>query len=391
MLREAEAGELSDHWPVSVTLCWTAPEAIVEEVEPARWTTAQAEPARRSATDESIIRAAKGTSAEHATSLATSGGRSPSCTSRSLYAPLLSAERLAECRELSGMAAALAGHRRAQGRPVLPVRPRATLGRCAVVGSSGALLWERRGAEIDNHDVILRLNKAPVRTFEASVGSSTTVRLVNAPQSQAWANELRATSKAAAPRADAPNADRAQPPVKVRSPDTARLPAAVQPGELLLLSTSTDAWVPLAPAVLGVARLNRTYRKRCVAPWFTEEDQAAHRRRHHNLLTPTFGFEAVVHALHACDTLDAYGFYIPPSELEGNADDGAEAHALASAPSPSGPFRYHYWETHTRDPAADKPSKPWTYKSHNYEIESARLRHMASHGCVLRLHMPGEE
>ena len=399
VLREAEAGELSDHWPLRVTLCWTAPVAVwtapgatVEELEPARWTTAEAEPAPRSATVESVVvRAAKDAPAEHAItgSLATSGGRSPSCTSRSLYAPLLSAERLAECRELSGMAAALAGHRRAHGRPEL--RPRATLGRCAVVGSSGALLWERRGAEIDNHDVILRLNKAPVRTFEASVGSSTTVRLMNAPQSQAWAQELRATSEAAAPRADAANTDTAQPPDTVRLPEMARLPEAVQPGELLLLSTSTDAWVPLAPAVLGVARLNRTYRKRCVAPWFTEEDQAAHRRRHHNRLTPTFGFEAVVHALHACDTIDAYGFYIPPSELEGNDDDGAEARALASAPSPSGPFRYHYWEAHTRDPAADKPSKPWTYKSHNYEIEGARLRHMASHGCVLRLHMPGEE
>jgi len=267
------------------------------------------------------------------------------------------------------MAASLAKHRRAHGGP--EVAPHATLGRCAVVGSSGALLWERRGPEIDEHDVIIRLNKAPVRSFEASVGSSTTVRLVNAPQSQAWAKELHAT------------------PAESASTAAVLLPEGVQTGELIVLSTATDAWAPLAPAVLSVARLNRTYRKRCVAPFFTDDDQAAHRRHHRNLLTPTFGFEAIVHALHACDSLDAFGFFIPQNELEGAAGDGAEERAAAGAPSPSGPFRYHYWEAHTRDPAADKPSKPWTYKSHNYEVESARLRHMATHGCVLRLHLPG--
>ena len=52
-------------------------------------------------------------------------------------------------------------------------------GTCAVVGSSGVLLRDRFGAEIDAHDVVLRFNNAPTAGFEAIVGSRTTLRLLN--------------------------------------------------------------------------------------------------------------------------------------------------------------------------------------------------------------------
>ena len=57
--------------------------------------------------------------------------------------------------------------------------PNASFTSCAVVGSSGSLLSDRHGQEIDQHDAVIRFNTAPVRGFEPVVGSRTTVRLVN--------------------------------------------------------------------------------------------------------------------------------------------------------------------------------------------------------------------
>ena len=50
---------------------------------------------------------------------------------------------------------------------------------CALVGSSGSLLYDRFGAEIDSADLIIRFNNAPTIGFERVVGSRTDVRLLN--------------------------------------------------------------------------------------------------------------------------------------------------------------------------------------------------------------------
>ncbi|XP_055968166.1 CMP-N-acetylneuraminate-beta-galactosamide-alpha-2,3-sialyltransferase 1 isoform X2 [Sorex fumeus] len=46
--------------------------------------------------------------------------------------------------------------------------------RCAVVGNSGNLRDSWYGAQIDNHDFVFRMNKAPTAGFEDHVGSKTT-------------------------------------------------------------------------------------------------------------------------------------------------------------------------------------------------------------------------
>lgn len=53
------------------------------------------------------------------------------------------------------------------------------LGRCAVVSSAGSIKDSHLGAEIDNHDAVLRFNGAPTKGFQVDVGNKTTIRLVN--------------------------------------------------------------------------------------------------------------------------------------------------------------------------------------------------------------------
>mmetsp|Transcript_32183 Transcript_32183/g.91312 ORF Transcript_32183/g.91312 Transcript_32183/m.91312 type:complete len:486 (+) Transcript_32183:128-1585(+) len=50
---------------------------------------------------------------------------------------------------------------------------------CAVVGSGGSLTGAKQGKDIDRHDVVLRVNEAPVAGYERDVGRSTEMRLLN--------------------------------------------------------------------------------------------------------------------------------------------------------------------------------------------------------------------
>lgn len=97
-----------------------------------------------------------------------------------------------------------AGHLRAVGEDLsyrgaavppgsLPAAPRDVLrgrrwGSCALVGNSGALLRARHGRAIDAADVVVRLNQAPTRGYEAHVGRKTTARLLNRAWTLGYAN-----------------------------------------------------------------------------------------------------------------------------------------------------------------------------------------------------------
>ena len=59
--------------------------------------------------------------------------------------------------------------------------------RCAVVGNSGLLKANKYGTAIDSHQVVVRINHAPVKDFEAHVGSKTTARVLNLLWSERYA------------------------------------------------------------------------------------------------------------------------------------------------------------------------------------------------------------
>ncbi|XP_016807977.2 CMP-N-acetylneuraminate-beta-1,4-galactoside alpha-2,3-sialyltransferase isoform X12 [Pan troglodytes] len=49
--------------------------------------------------------------------------------------------------------------------------------RCIIVGNGGVLANKSLGSRIDNYDIVVRLNSAPVKGFEKDVGSKTTLRI----------------------------------------------------------------------------------------------------------------------------------------------------------------------------------------------------------------------
>ncbi|CAN9499817.1 unnamed protein product [Ophioblennius macclurei] len=66
--------------------------------------------------------------------------------------------------------------------------------RCVVVGSGGVLHGSHLGAHIDQYDIIIRLNNAPVAGFERDAGSHTTIRLIYPEGAPHSANEYKKTS-----------------------------------------------------------------------------------------------------------------------------------------------------------------------------------------------------
>lgn len=59
-------------------------------------------------------------------------------------------------------------------------------GSCAVVGSSDLLRLSPRGAEIDSHSFVWRLNNAPTAGWEAAVGRRTSLRVINHVPIEKW-------------------------------------------------------------------------------------------------------------------------------------------------------------------------------------------------------------
>ena len=94
---------------------------------------------------------------------------------------------------------------------------------------------------------------------------------------------------------------------------------------------------------------------------------AQHKAGGARLFEITFGFEAVSHALFACDKVSIYGFFLDHNDAQRKTNAvGGKAMGVP----------YHYYENQTYDKSAKDPWRPWTYSYHNFELEHSKYRQL---------------
>jgi hypothetical protein len=127
-------------------------------------------------------------------------------------------------------------------------------------------------------------------------------------------------------------------------------------------------------------RANTRFRRQCADKTFwSAKELDGHRKANGvNRLEITFGFEAVAHALYACERVALYGFFLDPADAARKPRDRAEAERMATP--------YHYYENATYDKSAKEPWKPWTYKYHNFGLEHGKFRQLEA-ACWLKVRM----
>ncbi|XP_034754230.1 ST3 beta-galactoside alpha-2,3-sialyltransferase 7 [Etheostoma cragini] len=84
-------------------------------------------------------------------------------------------------------------------QPGMPpsLRSEGSCRRCVVMGNGGVLHGSHLGSDIDQYDIIIRLNNAPVPGFEKDAGSRTTIRLIYPEAAPHSANEYKKTTMVA--------------------------------------------------------------------------------------------------------------------------------------------------------------------------------------------------
>ncbi|XP_049621544.1 CMP-N-acetylneuraminate-beta-galactosamide-alpha-2,3-sialyltransferase 1 [Suncus etruscus] len=163
--------------------------------------------------------------------------------------------------------------------------------RCAVVGNSGNLRNSWYGNQIDDHDFVIRMNKAPTAGFEAHVGSKTTHHLLY-PESYRELGE---------------NVSMILVPFKTL--DLEWVVSATTTG------TISHTYVPV-PKKIKVKKEKILIYHPAFIKYVFDSWLQGHGRY------PSTGILSIVFALHICDEVDLYGF---------GADSKGDWH--------------HYWET----------------------------------------------
>uniref|UniRef100_A0A667ILL6 CMP-N-acetylneuraminate-beta-galactosamide-alpha-2,3-sialyltransferase 1 n=1 Tax=Lynx canadensis TaxID=61383 RepID=A0A667ILL6_LYNCA len=156
-------------------------------------------------------------------------------------------------------------------------RSRGACRRCAVVGNSGNLRESWYGPQIDGHDFVLRMNKAPTAGFEADVGSKTTHHLVY-PESFRELGE---------------NVSMVLVPFKTT--DLEWVVSATTTG------TISHTYVPV-PAKIRVKKNKILIYHPAFIKYVFDNWLQGHGRY------PSTGILSVIFSLHICDEVDLYGF-----------------------------------------------------------------------------------
>ncbi|XP_072293380.1 ST3 beta-galactoside alpha-2,3-sialyltransferase 7 [Eucyclogobius newberryi] len=162
--------------------------------------------------------------------------------------------------------------------------------RCVVMGSGGVLHGSHLGSHIDQYDIIIRLNNAPVPGFERDAGSRTTIRLLYPEGASHSAEEYKKTSMVAL--------------VVFKSLDLDWLTSVVTKQPLGLLS---KMWfwrdvveeIPLRPENFRILHPEIIHK--------TVQALQKYKLKQGNMV-PTLGASAVVMALQLCDHISLAGF-----------------------------------------------------------------------------------
>ncbi|XP_057198003.1 ST3 beta-galactoside alpha-2,3-sialyltransferase 7 [Triplophysa rosa] len=165
-----------------------------------------------------------------------------------------------------------------------------TCRRCAVVGSGGILHGKNLGPHIDQYDIIIRMNNAPVLGFERDAGSRTTIRLMYPEGAPSMSEEYKNTEVVAL--------------VVFKSLDLAWLTSVVTKDSL---SWWSKLWfwrdvidsIPLQPENFRILNPEIMYRTGQVLQSYSGQKKK---------MVPTLGISAVVLALQVCDEVSLAGF-----------------------------------------------------------------------------------
>ncbi|XP_062197724.1 sialyltransferase-like protein 2 [Phragmites australis] len=174
---------------------------------------------------------------------------------------------------------------------------------CAVVGNSGILLGSGRGAQIDAHDLVIRLNNARVAGFAADVGAKTSLSFVNSNILHLCAARSAITAAACGCHPYGP-----------------RVPMSMyvcQPAHLLdaLICNATATPDSPFPLLITDARLDAVCAR--IAKYYslrrfvasTGEPASNWTRRHdERYFHYSSGLQAVVMALGVCEEVSMFGF-----------------------------------------------------------------------------------
>ncbi|XP_037126970.1 ST3 beta-galactoside alpha-2,3-sialyltransferase 7 [Syngnathus acus] len=163
--------------------------------------------------------------------------------------------------------------------------------RCIVVGSGGILHGSRLGSHIDQYDVIIRLNNAPVLGYKRDAGSRTTIRLMYPEGAPSSADEYNGTSIVAL--------------VVFKSLDLDWLTSVITKQPLGFWS-KLWFWKEVIDDIPLKAENFRILHPEIIRK--TEEILQNYSQKRGNSMVPTLGAGAVVMALQLCDHVSLAGF-----------------------------------------------------------------------------------
>lgn len=181
---------------------------------------------------------------------------------------------------------------------------------CAVVGNSGVLLGSGRGAQIDAHGLVIRLNNARIAGFGPDVGARTSLSFANSNILHLCASHAAATAPGCGCHpygAAVPMAMYVCQPAHLLDALICNATAGANPFRLILTDPRLDALAARIAKYYSLRRFVTSSSSSAAAAaggWAKKHDE---RYFHYSS-----GLQAVVMALGLCEEVSLFGFGKPP-------------------------------------------------------------------------------